>query len=143
MKILNECSFIDKNNIERIEKHYNGKYIFESCLKLKNGNWANFPVAIFYTEKAHPEGSNYFAIYRDTDGHYGIANGITAIKDITYVGLKVDDTVIYSRYRHDCRSVGDVFVDGGRDYFRFSGPQENLVKFKVSKDKLEIITEGN
>jgi hypothetical protein len=53
--------------------------------------------------------------------------------------LKVGDDVLYSRYRHDFRSSGDAFVDGGRDYFRFSGPQENIVNFKVSKDKLEIV----
>jgi hypothetical protein len=143
MNILNECTFIKPNGIEIIEKKYNAKYVLESSIQGIDGQWFNFPVAIFYTETPHPHGSNYFAMYLHPTKreHLMICDGITAVKE-TYLGLKVDDNVIYSRYRHDFRELNDMFVDGGRDYFRSSGPQENVVKFKIVKDKLEIINDN-
>ena len=72
MRVNTDCSFLKPDTIKKIEQEYNGKYVLESCLKKKDGGWYNFPVAIFYTEQAHPEGSNYFAIYRDADGHFGV-----------------------------------------------------------------------
>ena len=65
--IKNESSWFDDDTILKIEDKYNATYVFESCLKDAYGNWANFPVAIFYTEEAHPEGSNYFGLYLTED----------------------------------------------------------------------------
>jgi hypothetical protein len=139
MKILNECSFLKNDSIEIIEKKYDAKYVLESCIKNINGSWCNFPAAIFYTQESHPDGSNYFAMYIHPErGGLMITNGISATEPV-YAGLKVGDNIIYSRYRHDFRSEGDAFVDGGREYFRFSGPQEDIVRFKIFKDKLEIL----
>ena len=141
MNILNECTFIKADGIEKVEKKYNAKYVLESCIKGGNGQWCNFPAAIFYTDQAHPHGSNYFAMYIHPERNdLMITNGISATEPI-YCGLKIGDNVIYSRYRHDYRERGNSFVDGGRDYFRYSGPQENVVKFKINKDKLEIVND--
>jgi hypothetical protein len=141
MKILNECSFLKQDDIARIEEKYNAKYVFESCCKDKNGNWGNFPAAIFYTPKAHPEGSNYFAMYF-SHGHLMIADGFSATEK-HIVGVEAfNGDIIYSRYRHDYRTSpdGSVFIDGGRDYLR-SGMYEKdrFVNMKVIKDKLEIV----
>ena len=67
MKVNTTSSFISAKNIELFEKEYAAKYVFETCLKARDGGWANFPAAVFYTEKAHPQGSNYFAVYHNGD----------------------------------------------------------------------------
>jgi hypothetical protein len=141
MRLLNECSFINSAGIEKLEKAYNAKYIFESCLKGRDDTWLNFPAAIFYTEVAHPDGSNYFAMY-GKDGHMFIANGISAT-EVEYSGIQVGNEVAYSRYRHDYRGLGECFIDGGRDYLRYGGDHTStLVKFKVVKDSIEFIDNG-
>lgn len=144
MKIDTKCSFLSEGHIEMIEKEYNAKYILETDLKAKDGGWANRPGAIFYTEKAHPQGSNYFALYFNGDTCY-ITDGLPSIKDVVFQGLEAESEVIYSRYRHDYReSKNGAFVDGGRDYFRFGGDRfsdYHRVKFKVVEDRLEFIDE--
>ena len=136
MKIHNECSFLKPEGIKFIEENYNAKYVFESCLKKKDGGWCNIPVAIFYTEEAHPEGSNYFGLYRTDFGDIMITNGISATEP--FDALQVGDDIIYSRYRHDYREYNGAMVDGGRDYFKRSSDVGTPVKLKVVKDHLEI-----
>lgn len=136
MNIRNESIFLNPDGIAKIEKKYNAKYVFESCLKHKDGEWANFPCAIFYTETPHPRGSNYFGLYRNDFGDIMIADGISATEP--FDGLQVGDDIIYSRYRHDYREHNGGMVDGGRDYFRHN-KSGTPVKLQVNKDKLDII----
>jgi hypothetical protein len=152
MKVNTACSFLGTKQIQTIEKKYDAKYVLETDLLAKDKHsgvtfWANRPAAIFYTEKAHPEGSNYFAIYMeyDLDGKMipMITNGLSSIKDVVFSGLEAEDEVIYSRYRHDYRThKNGAFVDGGRDYFRYGGDKfddYNVVKFKVVCGKIEFL----
>ena len=145
MKIHNECTFIKPDGIAKIENMYNAKYVFESCLKTKDGGWSNFPAAIFYTEEKHPQGSNYFALYEDrgtrlTKGpRFMITDGISATKE--FIGLRIGDDIIYSRYRHDYRELGEAMIDGGRDYVRYNPEVGKLVKLQVTKDKLEVVND--
>ena len=136
MQIHNECTWLKPDGIAKVENMYNAKYVFESCLKTKDGGWCNMPVAIFYTEEAHPEGSNYFGLYRTDFGDIMITNGISATED--FQGLKIGDDVIYSRYRHDYREYNGAMVDGGRDYFKHSLVGEP-VTIRVNKDRLEVV----
>ena len=136
MNIHNECTFLKPDGIAKVENMYNAKYVFESCLKTKDGGWCNMPVAIFYTEKAHPQGSNYFGLYHTDTGEFMITDGITATEPFN--ALQVGDDVIYSRYRHDYRTLGEGMVDGGRDYFKRS-LHGTPVKLHVNKDKLEVV----
>ena len=136
MNIRNECTFLKPEGIAKIEKAYNAKYVFESCLKTKNGGWCNMPVAIFYTETPHPQGSNYFGLYCNDFGDFMITDGISATEP--FDALQAGDDVIYSRYRHDFREHNGYMVDGGRDYFRRSA-DGIPVKLCVNKDKLEIV----
>jgi len=142
MKILNECTFLKEKDINGIEEKYNAKYVFEACIKDTKCKWLNFPAAIFYTEKAHPEGSNYFAMFM-LHGYPMIADGISAVKDVMYTGLEAEEEVVYSRYRHDFRSLKNgAYIDGGRDYFKYGGDKfndYNVVRFKVVEDRLEIV----
>ena len=89
MKILNDCSFLTASNIKKIEDHYHAKYVFESCIKNLYGQWADNPCAIFYTENPHPKGSNYFAIYYNTERQLRITNGISAIEE-PIQGIEID-----------------------------------------------------
>jgi hypothetical protein len=137
MKINTASSFLKEDVIKKIEELRNAKYVFESTVKSKDGGWVNQPMAIFYTEKKHPEGSNYFALYMQHGVPY-ITDGITAIEP-EYTGVVNDDEVVYSRYRHDYRSAGSHAIDGGRDYTRLTGSNPKTVKFKVVEDHLEIV----
>jgi len=134
---IDTSSFLRPDSIAKIEEKYNATYIFDSCLRLKSGDWGNFPCAIFYTEKAHPEGSNYFGLYFDMDGDLMIANGISAT-EVEYTGIVLGEKVVYSRYRHDYRAADKVAIDGGRDYTKINGNPQT-VRFKVVEDHLEFI----
>ena len=145
MKIDTKCSFIKPEMIEVFEREYKAKYILEPDLRGKDlfsgiMYWANRPAAIFYTEKAHPRGSNYFALYFDGDTLM-ITDGLPSIKDVVFKGIEAEDEVVYSRYRHDFRSGKNAaFVDGGRDYFRYCGDKfedYHIVSFRVVKDRSE------
>ena len=146
--INTECSFLKEPQIALMEERFNAKYVFESCIG-RDGNWLNFPVAIFYTAIPHPEGSNYFGLFwkeafMDGDTpHIAICNGINATQG-EFTGVRADDgEIIYSRYRHDFRTSkdGSASVDGGRDYFRAVGklPSSRIVKFIVVGDHPEIV----
>ena len=74
MKIHNECTWLNPDGIAKVENMYKATFVMESCLKNKRGDWSNFPVAIFYTEEAHPQGSNYFGLYRTDFGDIMITN---------------------------------------------------------------------
>lgn len=139
MKILNESTVYKPDGIKIIEDKMNAKFVFESCLKNRAGGWANMPVAIFYTEVAHPQGSNYFGVYNDFDGRVTITDAISATEP--FEGLLIDDDIIYSRYRHDFREHNGVFIDGGRDYTRIGGSrmaEATVVKLKVVDDHVEV-----
>ena len=143
MIINNECSFIKPEEIANIEKQYRATYVFETCLRARDGRWANYPAAVFYQEEMYPGGSNYFALYYSDDGTLYITDAGPSIIDEEFKGLEAEGEVVYSRYRHDYRAgKNGAFVDGGRDYFRYGGDKfndYNIVSFKVVDDHLEII----
>ena len=91
MKIHNECTFLKPDGIAKIENSYNAKYVFESCLKTRDGGWSNYPVAIFYTEKAHPRGSNYMGLYRNDFGNIMVCDGISSTEPFNALQLGEED----------------------------------------------------
>jgi len=148
MKIKNkpelEISHVDKlltkEGVEIIKERYPGsKYVGEFCPINKLGDFVNQPLAVFWTPEAHPQGSNYFGIYYDyVHGRSMITNGLSAISQ-EIVGIKIPDTnkVVYSAYRHDFQELGEVFIDGGRDYVRIGGLPET-VKLAIVDGEWEI-----
>jgi hypothetical protein len=139
-KILNESGTFNTEQIQKIESYYKAKYICETCLKGREGGWANFPVAVFYTEKAHPEGSNYFGLFFNGRGELTITNAISALEP--FAGIMIENDVVYSRYRHDYREHNGIFVDGGRDYLRCGGAdydKAKIVNLQIVKDNLELV----
>jgi hypothetical protein len=139
-RVHNESDHFNADKISKIERHYNAKYVCETCIKDKNGNWYNTPVIVFYTEKAHPQGSNYFGLYANSNKELMITNAISALDPFDAVML--ENEIFYSRYRHDYREHNGVFVDGGRDYLRCGGDEwekAKVVKLQIVKDKLEMV----
>lgn len=140
MKINNDSSWLNAEQIATVEKMKQAKYICETPIKDTGGSWVNIPCAIFYNSEPHPQGSNYFALYKlPLNGKMYIANGISALEGDIVGAVSDDGEVIYSRYRHDYRtsSDGSVTIDGGRDYVRTT--TSNLVKLKVIGDELKVI----
>ena len=120
-RVLTESSFIDEVGIKQIEETRHAKYVYENCQRTKDGGYANFPLAVFYTEKKHPEGSHFFGVFVDpTTRRTMVCDAAKHMGPINGIALPSGD-VIYSRYRHDFREHQDVFVDGGRDYLRCGG----------------------
>lgn len=144
--IINKDSILfTPEQIEKIEKHFNARYICETCLKNTIGNWINQPCAVFWTDTPHPQGSNYFALYIGGMGDtLMIANGITATQE-EFTGIVAEDGVVYySRYRHDFRNIPGGFIDGGRDYLRLGGDvcSNERVALKIVGSELVLIREG-
>ena len=112
MNLINESSIFSKENIERIEKVRNAKYVCDSEHK-------DIHVAVFYGDTPHPEsGSRYFALYYADK--LMITNG-AFIEEQEITGVVADNgDVVYSRFRHDYHTSpdGSVFIDGGRAYTR-------------------------
>jgi len=130
--------------IQLLEEKYKAKYVIDTCLRTATEQWANFPAAIFYTEEAHPQGSNYFAMFKDpTTDDWMISNGYEAVQGVFNGFLFEDSELVHSRYRHDCFEHRGAMVDGGRDYFRCGERPEGTksILFKVDGPNLIKIDE--
>lgn len=139
LKITNPHPLLNEESISTIEKAYSAKFVCETTIKNRNGNWINTPVAVFYTETPHPEGSNWFGFYNNEEGKFLITNAISALEPFDALLLE-DNSIFYSRYRHDYRELNDgTMVDGGRDYIRSIPGKGKHVKVKIVNEHLEII----
>ncbi len=139
LRIVTDCSFLSPDQIRKVEKRYNAKYVFESQLKLKSEQWSDFSAAVFYAEEPHPKGSNWFGIWND-GGRLMISNAISAVEEPFFGAVAENGDVIYSRHTHDLRESEDktVFVDGGRSRFRHDLEHE-IVKLRVVKDTVVLV----
>lgn len=144
--MYNNRKTIQPINIDVIEKHFNVTFVGDFAVKTTDGNWSDFPVAVFYQsnpdiDKGH---SHYLgAFYRN--GDLVIIDAASAFsKPIT--GLTADNgEVIFSRYRHDYHTSIDnsVSIDGGRDYCRMrcanlQNEKHRIVELVIDKDQLVI-----
>ena len=151
--INKESEIFKPQGIDTIMKKYKALYVCETCIgapanKPGMWNWLNWPCAIFYQsdEALVPEGgSQYFGVYHRTmdlalPPTAYICNAISVTKE-NIVGIVADNgEIIYSRYRHDYRVSSDksVWIDGGRDYTRYSG-KGNLIDLHIEDGVLCII----
>lgn len=124
-----------------IEEEYNAKYIGEFCYKNGKQGWMNQPMALFYTENPHPEGSNYLGVMTTVmpSGKETIllTDGVSAAENEWY-GVLNEETneVIYSAFRHDYQVLDVLMTDGGPEYLRSSGHPH--MKLTIVKDKLNV-----
>jgi hypothetical protein len=142
MKIIHK-SWLSKKQIKAIQKEKEATYICDNPLRLRDGSWANFPIAIFYAKTPHPNGSNWFGLYNDYMGRVMIVNaGEVEGREID--GLIVGDKIIYSSYRHHLHCLSDengdyACIDGGIDYLKLTGTAKitkSIIRLKITKDGL-------
>lgn len=138
VKVISPDPMFSDEQIGKIEQHYNAEFVCETTLKTKGGGWLNAPVAVFYTEQAHPEGSNWFGLYY-RDGQLMVTDAQSALEP--FDGLMLEDgSVFYSRFRHDYRVAAGAMVDGGRDYMRYTPTAgSRVVQLKIVKNQLEVV----
>jgi len=107
---------LGEENIELLSNAKNAKYLFDIAVSEES----DIPMAVFWQREAHPEGSNYFGIFK-TDFWY-IKNAID-MATMEHHGIAYNGQIYHSRSRHDMRSVGDTdfFIDGGSQYLRMVG----------------------
>jgi len=128
--ILKDSELFSKEDIAKIEDMKNAVYVCETCLRSREGGWANQAVAIFWNKdeaNVPPGGSRWFGMFWrvEVSGHQSlfITNAQSAVEHPITGVIAENGDIIYSRYRHDYRVSpdGTAMVDGGRDYFR-TGP---------------------
>lgn len=134
--IKNQARFLTEIDIPAAEARFNAKFVMESPLR-QSGGWRDEPSLIFWSETAHPQGSNYFALSRTANG-YCISNAIDAVSE-TIAAVRADNgDVIFSSCRHDFQTSedGSVSIDGGRDYTRVISDPDHHAERSV---ELEVV----
>lgn len=155
MNVLTESEWFSPQRLALIEKHYEAKYVCETCVKDPKGGWRNQSVSIFYQpdpSKVPEGGSQWFGLFFLPDftsvgpAQLFIVNAISAVENDIQGIVAVNGDVIYSRYRHDYRGSpdGSVWIDGGRDYTRSGIHKDSaFVTLRIVKDKLTIVEEDH
>lgn len=152
MQLITESTLFSPESIERIEKHYDAKYVCETGVK-QDGGW-RWPAAVFYQpdrEKVPPGGTQWFGLFWALKDHLDphgesrpvICNAISALEPFTGVVADNGD-IIWSCYRHDYHTSpdGSVWIDGGRDYVRCP-VNAKLVTLAIEKDQVVILEYHN
>ena len=124
MKILIDNVFNKEIDTDKFAAQYDAKFVCETCIRGVNG-WINQASLIFYTEKAHPEGSNYMALTEDPIRGWLISDGIS-VTEKPMTGIVTDNGVMWSKYRHDFVGTEEGAVDGGRDYTKINGDPKTV-----------------
>lgn len=121
--------FFSLNHIEKIESYYRAKFVIETVARNVMGEWCDMPTMLFYSDKPHSvSNSHYFVVYFK-NMQFFIADGNSSIES-PILGIEYDDKIYHSVYRHDYVTVGSgISIDGGRDYFKISNPQNLDLKY--------------
>jgi hypothetical protein len=129
---------LNQSDIEKIEKDRNCRFVCEWNVKQDDN-----PMLIFWNDIAHPQGSNWMALFYYND--WFVRDGITASQLPINCVVSNDKQVLFSKSRHDFRSSqdGSVSVDGGREYTRVLGNVRcERVWLVPQNGKLKIIPEA-
>ena len=101
-----------KKLVETVNSMYNNP-TFIGCFNSRS----NYPAYLFWQEKAHPQGSNYFLVYSPPGSHKSYITDGKPEADVQWKAiLKPNEFVLYSGYRHDYQEHEGVIVDGGNEY---------------------------
>lgn len=126
----------DTQKVERIYTEKDGVSVTYVCTSAPNRS-AAYAADIFFRETPHPEfGNRYFGLYLNAYSKYEQIMIINAdkIEELEFNMVEVDGILHYSQHRHDFRSVGDVAIDGGREYCRRVGNLSHPMKTLKVKD---------
>jgi len=87
---------------------------------------------IFFRETAHPDfGNYYFGVFLDPESGQPMICGADQVEKNVFGMIEWQGEWWYSRYRHDYVSLDDqTFIDGGREYTRFSGKLRSFNLFQ-------------
>lgn len=142
--IIEHRPFLDPQKVERVYSEKDGVPVRYVCTSaLDNGTLS---MDIFYRTTPHPDyGNRYFGLYVkymfDNSKELMITNA-DSIEDVTFEMVQVGDKWHYSQDRHDFHTVGDVSLDGGREYLRMVGNLSHPTKTLRVKNG-EFIEDSN
>ena len=136
MRLCNEPTLFNYEQLMKICKHYSAEYVVDS-------EHMGTACAVFYGDTPHPaSGSRYFALYMSPETQVLMITDGSWIEDQEFAGIIADNgDIIFSRSRHDYRVSDDesVWIDGGREYTRRPLVSvERLVRLTVHKGRLEV-----
>lgn len=122
MKLIREPYLFSPEQVKKIEELRNARWLLDTEHK-------GHPVSVFWQDEAHPNGSNFFALYyKNVPWELMITDG-AFILDQSIRGIMLPSgNVIYSRYVHDFFEREGVAIDGGRSYTRVVG-DSSLYRF--------------
>lgn len=134
-------------SIKKAEELKDAKYIGDFCLRNKSGGWSESPVAVFYQPNPPKNFSKYFGLFLAGDNLF-ITNAESAFAEPIQGLVGSNGEVVYSRYRHDFRSLSDGSgaIDGGRDYVKVTGNQKGefppQVTLVIKGPRLVVVEPG-
>ena len=113
---------VTPEGIRKVEENRSCRYVCEWNVLDAKGDPYGQPMMIFWNDVAHPQGSNWMALYSDVGGYY-VRDGITASRLPIQAYVSDDGQAVFSKHRHDFRSShdGTISVDGGREYTKLMG----------------------
>ncbi len=138
MSLIREPYLFTPEQIKKIEDTKSARWLLDT-------EHINIPVSVFWQYEKHPDGSNFFALYRYNAGGVDALMIIDGafILDQKIDGLLLESgAVMYSRYRHDYVESERVASDGGRSYTRVYGDPDlyRFVTIRVTEQG-EILVE--
>lgn len=135
--------FFSTELIQHMQTKYNVKFVCETVSKNRHDCWIDQPGALFYSEVKHPNGSNWMIVYHgEHQGTIMITDGITAVEpDNRITGIiNQDGVIVYSVFRHHYVVLDNGFIDGGRDYVRYSIDDNlALVELEITPHGLAVL----
>ncbi len=117
MPVNHRLTEYDQKIVDGVSEHYGMSFVCLTQLQYGNILWY-----IFYSENPdHSKGHSNYASFRVVNRKLYVSNGLRSVEELNrcgVFGLKDNTTgeIVYSQDRHDFVTLGDYFIDGGRDY---------------------------
>lgn len=133
---------LEHSNIRSVEQSRQCRYVCEWPL-LNDGNKPTETMLLFWNDVAHPQGSNWMALFFHDGGWY-VRDGISASRHPIHCPVSQDGQVMLSKHRHDYRTSkdGSIAIDGGRDYTKTVGTAREWVWLMPQQGMLTILDES-
>ena len=133
---INHRPMFNTEEVERLYTEKDGVDVRYVCTTSLNRE--EYMMDIFYRDTPHPEfGNRYFGLYVKSHPLYGrniVITNADGVEDVEFEMVSVNGAWHYSRHVHDFYSVGNVSIDGGREYLRLVGDASHPVKTFVVRD---------
>lgn len=136
----NQAYWFHSEQIRTIEEKYGARYMGYWCIKDPQGRWTDRPLEVFHDPNPNLElgHSRYFGFFVNSEQQVRTTDAASAFSvPMTGILLKSGE-VLVSRYTHDYKAQDGEFVDGGREYLRYSA---NSVLVSVRAQDSEFVLE--